>query len=372
MAGIYIHIPFCFTRCGYCDFYKTTNLSKMGMFLGALKDEIQLRSKNFDHVIDTVYFGGGTPSLVKPGAFEQLFDVMRSEFQFSENTEITIEANPDDIKVVYCDGILKSGFNRISIGIQSFMDTDLRQMGRRHNAEQALRSIETVKKAGFKNISIDLIYGLPWSDDATFSRNLEIFSSLDVQHLSAYHLTFEPGTSFYDLLKKGVYKEVQDSSSTQQYKLLCNVAKQAGMEHYEISNFCKPDYVSRHNSSYWHSIPYIGFGPGSHSYYDKKRRWNKPDLGLYVSGNFEKISEEEQLDVTDMFNESIMLGLRTSLGINLLETKGRFSTFYPEFITRVQKWLESKYVVMDDGFLKCTEEGWFLADAIIGDLFVEK
>lgn len=370
MAGIYIHIPFCFTRCGYCDFYKTTRLDRIEPFFSALKQEIAYYAPNFPYKIETLYFGGGTPSLLKSGMYIELFRLLKSHYHFSSDVEITLEANPDDLNPSYIDELLSIGFNRISIGIQSFQDVDLQEMGRRHNATQALQSIHNAYQGGFRNIGMDLIYGLPWSTITAFENNLNVFKSLPVNHLSAYHLTFEEGTPFQRLLKRGVYNEMQDSKSFDQYELLCRLAGHNGFEHYEVSNFAQPGYRSKHNSSYWNGLSYIGFGPGSHSYYMGKRSWNKPDLVTYNSGNWSGISEEELLKKEDLFNEAIMLGLRTSDGINLEELQTIHPPLYDGFSKGLVKWVKKGDLFMEKNRLICKEKSWFIVDSIIKDLFI--
>lgn len=370
MAGIYIHVPFCFTRCGYCDFYKTTKLDQMDPYFASLKNEVAIRSTEFTWSVDTVYLGGGTPSLLSRDRIGELYNWLHQYFKISPSAEWTIEVNPDDITPKYLSSLLYTGFNRLSIGIQSFNDEDLRQMGRRHNAKQAMDAIKNAQSSGFKNISIDLIYGLPWSNESMFAKNLEVMQMLSVQHLSAYHLIFEKGTQFHTLLKKGVYKEVDDESSLKQYYMLREAAQTAGFEQYELANFCQPGYESKHNSSYWKGEPYIGFGPGSHSFYNNSRSWNKGNLGLYNAQKYDLLHEKEELTPLDGYNELIMLSLRTSQGVDLSKVRINFSQYYKHLITESEKRIAQKHLIIEDDFLKCTPDGWFLSDAIIQELFV--
>lgn len=370
MAGIYIHIPFCFSRCGYCDFYKTTRLDRIEPFFKVLKQEILSYAALFPHPIETLYFGGGTPSLLKSGMYKELFQILKSHYHFTADVEITIEANPDDLNATYIEDLLDIGFNRISIGIQSFHDTDLQEMGRRHNADQSLKAIHAAYQGGFRNIGMDLIYGLPWSNIAQFKENLDIFKTLPVNHLSAYHLTFEEGTPFHRLLQRGVYSEINDSDSYRQYELLCDYTARQGFEHYEVSNFSKAGFRSKHNSSYWNGVPYIGFGPGSHSYYHGKRRWNKSDLVTYNKGDWSKVSEEELLKKEDVFNEALMLGLRTADGIDLDQLKSIDVAYFDDFSKRIVNWVKKGDVYKDKNKLICTEKSWFIVDSIIKDLFI--
>ncbi len=370
MAGIYIHIPFCFSRCGYCDFYKTTRLDKIEPFFNVLKQEILSYVALFPYSIETLYFGGGTPSLLKSGMYNELFQLLKSNYDFNKDAEITIETNPDDLSADYIDDLLAIGFNRISIGVQSFQDADLQEMGRRHNASQSLQAIRTAYQGGFRNIGMDLIYGLPWSTTSLFQHNLEIFQTLPVNHLSAYHLTFEEGTPFHHLLQQGVYREIKDSESFRQYELLCTFTGQQGFEHYEVSNFSKPGQRSMHNSSYWKGVPYIGFGPGSHSYYEGKRRWNKSDLLTYNQGNWDRVSDEELLKKEDFFNEALMLGLRTSDGIDLEQLRSDHPALFDGFSKRLIKWVKKGDVYYEKNKLICTEKSWFIVDSIIKSLFI--
>jgi oxygen-independent coproporphyrinogen-3 oxidase len=342
----------------------------MKPYFESLKEEIKQRSVSFSNIIDTVYLGGGTPSLLSVEMLSELYSCLLKHFNFNDNIEWTIEVNPDDVTADFLQSLLTTGFNRISIGVQSFKDEDLRQMGRRHNAAQAVSAVELARKSGFHNISIDLIYGLPWSNEINFGDNLKIMQKLNVQHLSAYHLTFEAGTPFTALLKKGFYKEISDESSLMQYQMLRKAALEVGFEHYEVSNFCMPGFQSRHNSAYWKGEPYIGLGPGSHSFFNNIRSWNKGNLELYNAKNYEAIHEQEYLTDIDRFNERIMLGLRTSDGVNLQQLKIDFPKFFENLFQQVQPRIQQKHLVIEDEFLRCTAEGWFLSDAIIEELFL--
>ena len=370
MAGIYIHIPFCFSRCGYCDFFKSTKLDRIDSFLKSLKREIVYYSPYFKKTINTLYFGGGTPSLLSIDIYSEILELLKDNYHFSKDVEITIETNPDDLNQKYIDGLLSVGFNRISIGIQSFNDFDLQKMGRRHNATQSLAALNYAYKGGFKNIGIDLIYGLPWSDGSAFKENLSIIKTVSINHLSAYHLSFEEGTPFYNLLKQGIYTEINDVESFNQYEMLCTFASDNGFEHYEVSNFSKPGYRSRHNSSYWNGIPYLGFGPGSHSYYDGKRKWNKSDLSLYDNDNWTLIVEQEFLADSDLFNETVMLGLRTCDGINLNFLQIKFPEFYSSFYKKSNKWIDKGYLYIKNNRIICREKFWLVVDTVIKDLFI--
>jgi oxygen-independent coproporphyrinogen-3 oxidase len=266
--------------------------------------------------------------------------------------------------------LLNVGFNRISIGVQSFHDVDLQEMGRRHNASQSIEAIHAAYKGGFRNIGMDLIYGLPWSNIGQFNESLDIFKTLPVNHLSAYHLTFEEGTPFHRLLQRGVYSEINDNDSFRQYEGLCRFTAELGYEHYEVSNFSKVGFRSKHNSSYWNGSPYIGFGPGSHSYYDGKRRWNKSDLVTYNKADWSQVSEEELLDKKDIFNEALMLGLRTVDGVDLAYLESIDPVFFNAFLKKIPFWINKGDLSRFETKLICSEKSWFIVDSIIKDLFI--
>ncbi|TCO10955.1 radical SAM family heme chaperone HemW [Natronoflexus pectinivorans] len=368
MAGIYIHVPFCVSKCHYCDFFKTTNTEMLNGYLDALMEEFLHRKNSFDEKISTLYFGGGTPSLIPLPNYDAIFSRLKKLYQFIPDAEITIEANPDDLSSDYLMGLREIGFNRISIGIQSFHDDDLKRMGRRHTGQQAMQSVMAASDAGFNNISLDLIYGLSWSGTDKFVENLKMLKDLPFQHLSAYHLTIEQGTNFYKQQRKGKLREMDEDESLKQYLLLCEFAQNLGMEHYEVSNFCLPGYISRHNSSYWDGTPYIGFGPGSHSFYGSSRYWNQSDLLSYIGKKFDLVREQELLTSVNKFNELIMLGLRTKRGIDMSLVTTYFQN---HFNAIMQKWVDNKFLYQEGSFLKCSEKGWFIVDAIIEDFFVD-
>ena len=327
---------------------------------------MNFRAETFLFPIETVYFGGGTPSLLISNQIEEIISAVFENYEVTTNPEITCECNPDDLSFDYLKNIREAGINRLSIGIQSFSDNDLQFMGRRHNSKQAFKAIERSIKAGFENIGVDMIYGLPCSNHKLFSENLKKFADLPVQHLSAYNLTIEKDTPFF---KKNL-KELDDDESFRQYLILCETLKSRGMIHYEVSNFCKNGCHSQHNSSYWEGKPYLGIGAGSHSYYNGKRCWNKQDLRLYNSDNFNLIREEEILSETNKFNEQIMLGLRTRRGINLNQTETCFKSFFDDFIKTAIKWQDKGALYIENNHLICREEKWFIVDGVIEDFIV--
>jgi oxygen-independent coproporphyrinogen III oxidase len=283
VAGIYIHIPFCRQKCYYCDFYKTVNSSHTGKFLSALKLEI-LKRHNYirGENIRTVYFGGGTPSVLTEGELNEILDVLNVHFHIEKGAEITFEANPDDLTPVYLQTLKRAGINRLSIGIQSFFDIHLRKMNRRHDSQQAVCAIDDAFEAGFENISTDLIYGLPGLTLQQWEESLRKMFSLPVAHLSAYHLTYHEGTAFYTWLKKGTLKELSENESVKQFNLLLDEASRAGFEQYEISNFARNGMYSKHNMAYWSGTKYLGLGPSAHSFNGASRQWNIAHIDAYA------------------------------------------------------------------------------------------
>jgi oxygen-independent coproporphyrinogen-3 oxidase len=374
MAGIYIHIPFCRKRCHYCDFYKTTDFGqKFRLFKGLVK-ELESRAAELNtEEINTIYLGGGTPSVLQVEELEELLNVIRKNYEVAEDAEITLEANPDDISQNKLSALRKAGYNRISIGIQSFAESDLKLMNRRHGSDQAIQSVELAKKSGFSNISIDLIYGLPNQNLEEWERNVKIAADLDVQHISAYHLTYHEGTVFYDQLKNGHLKELPDELSIQQFEVLIKRLKESGFEHYEISNFCKPGFYSQHNSSYWKSKKYLGIGPSAHSFDVNSRRWNVSSITQYLKGveNDEPYSESEILTEQDRYNDYIITGLRTIWGISekFIQT-GYSENYHAHFQETVKKYLLSGHVILKDESITLSQDGLFISDQIMADFMV--
>jgi len=335
-------------------------------YIQSLKNELNYRAESFCFPIKTIYFGGGTPSLLKTNQIEEIILTIFEKYDVLPNPEITCECNPDDLNFEYLKKLREVGINRLNIGIQSFLDNDLQFMNRRHNAKQALDAVEQSIKAGFDNIGVDMIYGLPWNNQKSFSENLKKFADLPVQHLSAYHLTIEKDTPF----SKRNIKELDDTESFRQYKLLCETMNNKGMIHYEVSNFCLPDFHSKHNSSNWEGKPYLGIGAGAHSFYKGKRFWNKQDISIYKSDNFNFVREEEILTENNKFNELIMLRLRTYKGIDLSKTETEFQQFFKNFMKTAKKWQENGVLYVENNHLKCREEKWFIIDKVISDFVV--
>ncbi|MGQ1889530.1 radical SAM family heme chaperone HemW [Thermophagus sp. OGC60D27] len=373
MAGIYIHIPFCKTRCYYCDFFKSTKLNLREQFIEKLFEEIVERRSFFENTeksISTIYFGGGTPSLFSEKYFNDVLNRISTHYSLENNVEITIEVNPDDLNLEYLKSLYSIGINRLSIGVQSFYDVDLKKMGRRHDAAQSRQVLEWAFQSGFQNVGADLIYGLPWSNAATFLSNLDILKEYPVKHLSAYHLTIEQGTYFGRLKRNNKLVEIDDSESEALFWKLHDKTIHMGFEHYEISNFCKDGLYSKHNTAYWNDEPYLGLGPGAHSFDGKKRYWNKSDLQQYIKNGFSDGLASETLDGYDRFNEFLMLRLRTARGICIKQVENCFENGWKKIETKIRKWVNDGFLEVNDGFIYGSRKGWFVIDGIIKDLFI--
>ena len=374
MAGIYLHIPFCRKRCHYCDFFKSTDLSQKARLLEGLRKELESRAFELaSEEINTIYLGGGTPSVLLIDELKDLLQTIRQNYRVSPEAEITMEANPDDLSQAILSAIMEIGFNRLSMGVQSFSESDLKLMNRTHGVMQAIQSVKWAKKAGFSNISIDLIYGLPNQTLEEWERNVRIAVELDVQHISAYNLTYHEGTVFYDRLKKGILKELPDELSLQQFEMLISILKEAGFEHYEISNFCKPGLYSQHNSSYWKSKKYLGIGPSAHSFDLTTRRWNVSSVSGYLDGieNNKPYSESEILTEQDRFNDYIITGLRTIWGISEELIQAEFSDQYLVHFQKIRdEYLHSGHVLNASGKICLSPAGLFISDKIMADFMV--
>ena len=320
MAGIYIHVPFCKTPCNYCNFHFSTSLNQKNDFVDALLTEIKLQNIYLGlETVETIYFGGGTPSLLDAEDLERIFETLYKEYNISKTAEITLEANPDDISKEKLDAWKQSGINRLSIGTQSFIERDLQFMKRAHTAKEAKDSIILAAQSGFDNISIDLIYGVPNQTEMDWLANLAEAMSLPIQHLSCYALTVEEDTILYHDIRKGKTAAPIDENASTHFDILMAFALENDLEHYEISNFCKPGFISKHNTSYWQNTKYLGLGPSAHSFNKISRRWNVANNKKYIDALKEgKLDfEEEILSPTDKLNEYIMTGLRTKWGIDL-------------------------------------------------------
>lgn len=372
MAGIYIHIPFCKQRCNYCDFYKEISLSHTGRFTEALRSELIQRSNYLNSAsVRTIYFGGGTPSVLLFGQFNSIFETLYEHFSIDSNAEITLEANPDDLTPDYLRMLSNLPFNRISIGIQSFNDNELRAVNRRHTAQQATMAVQEARKAGFRNISIDLIYGLPGQSMEQWKINLEKAFELEPEHISAYGLTFEEGTGLWKQREKGLVKEVPDELMLEMYRYMMLQMNEKGYDAYEISNFAKPGYRSLHNSSYWDMSTYLGAGPSAHSYNGYSRQWNIAHLLRYMEGIElnQAVFEIEHLDEKDAYNDFIMVRLRTSEGIDLK----KLSTHYGDnsviwCLKQAETFIWSGHLKKTYDTLTLTPEGVEISNTIIAHL----
>jgi oxygen-independent coproporphyrinogen III oxidase len=376
MAGLYIHVPFCRKICSYCDFYKTTATSLMPEYLSALECEMTERAAYLEgESLETIYFGGGTPSLIPVNGFQKIFDRINENFKLATGCEITIEANPDDLSIAFLQDLQGSTpVNRLSVGIQSFNDHDLKLLNRRHNAKQAVQSIADAKNAGFRNITIDLIYGLPDMDLPAWRSNLEMAFLLDVQHLSAYHLTIEPHTALSRMTSRGLIHLPEEGDSSAQFLLLNRLAGEHGFMHYEISNLAKKGYLSRHNSNYWKQKKYLGLGPSAHSFNLVSRQWNVSHIRKYIDAitNGSLYSESEILDAKTKFNEYVMLSLRTEMGISKIHIVHEFGQELADLLEKNLRLIRpAEWIRKKDDCIQLTPEGWMVSDYIVSRLMVE-
>ena len=372
MASIYIHIPYCKQACHYCNFYFSTKLKTKSQFLNALRNEIILKQKDINDRINSIYIGGGTPSVLSFLELEKIITFIKNNFNINNDVEITIEINPDDIKNGQLDDYKKIGFNRLSIGVQSFNDKDLKLMNRRHNASQAILLLEDVSKK-FKNFSIDLIYGIPGSNFDIWKKNIQTALSFNPSHISAYALTIEEKTVFFNWIKNKKLNKLNEKIIYDQFEYLIEKLEKSGFEHYEISNFAKNKKYSVCNKSYWNGDKYFGFGPSAHSFDGKLRSWNKASIHQYINSiNEGKLSyKSEKLTKIDRYNEHIMFGLRTNKGIskkNILDNFGL--DFFKEFIGKVNKHLNLNNLFEDGDFIKSSRKSLFIIDGIISDFFL--
>lgn len=372
MAGLYIHVPFCAKRCLYCDFFSNTEMKYKEPYVTALIRELEIRKDYIgNEPLETIYFGGGTPSQLQATDFERIFDAIQRLFDTSGCKEVTLEANPDDMTPEYVTGLRRFPFNRISMGVQSFKAEDLRFLNRRHDREQALRAVELCKENGLANISIDLIYGLPGQTLKEWESNLDMAIRLDIPHISAYHLIYEEGTALYKLKEAGKISPVEEEVSVSLFTSLIDRLTANGYLHYEISNFARPGMISRHNSSYWTGKKYLGAGPSAHSYNGESRQWNVSSLPAYIRG-IESGSPEvevEELDINTRYNDFIITGLRTMWGVNLTEIQGQFGN---DKLIYCQKqatpYLKQGLLIEKDATLTLSRNGIFISDSIMSDL----
>ena len=372
MPGIYIHIPFCRHACTYCDFHFSTVLASKADMIGAMAKEIQLRAHELPDVeLDSLYFGGGTPSVLDPSELNLLMETLHRHFRFKKDAEMTLEVNPEDVNPLVLATWRSQGFNRLSIGLQSFMDEELQWMNRKHSALDSIRSLEQAREAGFSNISIDLIYGSKFQSLASWEETLHKALSLQTTHISSYNLTIEKKTALGVLREKGREPAVDDELSSQQFLRMSEVLQANGFEHYEISNFAKPGYVAVHNGNYWKQHAYLGIGPSAHSFNGNERRWNVSNNHTYIRAieNGHMFWETETLQSKDRYNEYVLTGLRTSWGVNKEFIRTTFGEIiFAHFAEGLKR--HKTYLIDSDTDLKLTPEGRLLADGIAADFFI--
>lgn len=383
MAGIYIHIPFCKSKCAYCNFFSLVSEKKIVEYVDALKKELIARNQYLGNdKVKTIYFGGGTPSLLPTKYIDEILKITNDNFDLISNPEITLEANPDTIDKEQLFELKSLGVNRISIGIQSFHDDDLKYLDRRHDSKHALQIIDDLKCVGFEKLTLDLIYGIPTLTEEKWNKNLDIFFSTGISHLSAYALTIEPKTILGQRIEKGDLQDVSEDETVRHYNILVDRTKEKGFEHYEISNFAKTGCRSQHNSIYWNDEKYLGLGPSAHSYDGNSRQWNISNLTKYIQlvnadtntdadADLGRYYEKEILSKEDKFNEYVMTSLRTSWGCDVEKISAKYGSYYSEhFLKNVKKYLESGEMLKDFNTYHLTDKGMLFADGIAAELFL--
>lgn len=374
MTGLYVHIPFCDKACHYCDFHFSTTFSSYREdLISCLLQELKLRESEIEGNVSSIYFGGGTPSVMTIEEWKVFFQYFKSQGFLATAEEVTVEVNPDHLHAEYLQALKEFGVNRLSIGVQSFFDEVLEKMNRSHDRDKALKGLKTAKEIGFDNITLDLIYGVPFQSDEQLKKNLEIVKSLDIPHISAYQLTIEDNTVFGRWKKQGKLLELSDENCLNQFKTVRNSLKEMGYEHYEVSNFAKPGSQAVHNSSYWKQVKYIGIGPGAHSYNGSDRLWNVANNKKYIKSiqASELPFEKEELYAKDQFNEAILLGLRQlNQGIKTSELEEKFPSLWNEVRMEINNFIQKGELIKDGEFLRLSEEGIFIIDYISSELFV--
>ncbi|HKR04644.1 MAG TPA: radical SAM family heme chaperone HemW [Bacteroidia bacterium] len=409
MAGIYIHIPFCKQACHYCDFHFSTLLKNKNDFLNALLKEIELQKDYFSSklsnkrlptgnwqlptdncqlaTVNSVYFGGGTPSLLSETEINSIFDQLSKYFNIANDAEITFEANPDDLTTAYLKSLRNTPVNRLSIGIQSFSDDDLRFMNRVHNSKAAKACVEFALQYGFENLSVDLIYGTPTMSNETWVNNLQTVFAFPVNHLSCYSLTIEPRTALAKMIKQGKAPGVNDQKAVEQFELLMKLSAENGFEQYEISNFCRKEKYALHNSSYWKQEHYLGLGPSAHSYNGTSRQWNMANNSGYIKSllnndpdNYREnfvpgtpVGEKEELTTEQKYNEYVMTSLRTKWGTSLQKINDTFGVkFGSHLVKQIKKFDNKDFLLEKENIFYLTGKGKLFADKIASELFISK
>ncbi|MEO0572776.1 MAG: radical SAM family heme chaperone HemW [Bacteroidota bacterium] len=373
MAGIYLHIPFCKQACHYCDFHFSTVFRKSEAMVKGLADELELRKSEFgNNSVATIYFGGGTPSVLKVAEIEYLISTVRKHYKVDEGAEITIEVNPDDMGPQYLELLAQSPVNRLSIGIQSFHDVDLKLMNRSHNSAQAVSAIEGAVNY-FNNMSIDLIYGIQGMDNKRWIQNLEQALAFNIPHISSYALTVEPRTALKKYIDKAILPDVSDEQAQEQYHIMVGLLESHGYINYETSNFGKPGFFSKNNSAYWKGENYLGIGPSAHSFNGEQRSWNIRSNVKYLKAisKGQLPQEKEALSTKDRYNEYVMTGLRTIWGVSLEKIRQEFDPIYEKYLVKqADKYVHEHLLFWDGEVLLTTRKGKFLADGIASDLFM--
>lgn len=373
MSGIYIHIPFCKKACHYCDFHFSTSFKHKDQMINSLKHEILIRNRELKHEkIESIYFGGGTPSVLNIREINSLIETVFDNYLVNDSVEITLEANPDDLTDEKILELFNSKVNRLSIGVQSFFEKDLKLMNRSHTSNQAMNCIKSAVKY-FDNISVDLIYGIPGLDNSRWKENIEILISHNISHISAYALTVEPKTALKKYIDNGIIAPIDDSQSQEQFHILLDVLEDHNYENYELSNFAKNNLYSVNNSAYWTRKKYIGIGPSAHSFNGNNRFWNIKNNLKYIESIKNNIipNEKEVLSAIDKFNEMVMFGLRTSKGISFTDIENEFGSIYKnKLINNSQNHIANELLLIKNDFLYITRKGKFLSDGIASDLFM--
>lgn len=374
MAGIYIHIPFCKSKCAYCSFFSSVDQRQCSEYIDALKREaLSRRTYIGDEEVHTIYFGGGTPSLLTAKQIDSILKLLKDNYNIDSEPEITLEANPDTIDRTSLKDFKEAGINRISIGIQSFFDDDLIYLCRRHNSQHALQVIDDINAIGFSKSTLDLIYGIPTLTDEKWNKNLDIFFSTGMKHLSAYALTIENNTVLGQSIAKGTAKAVNEDESIHHYEILTQRTEQQGFIHYEISNFAMPGHYSKHNSIYWTGGNYLGLGAAAHSYNGISRQWNVSNIKQYIktAGVSNSIIEKESLSLNDRYNEYVMTSLRTSFGCDTEQIRNSFGNEYASHFERlIKKYLDTGMVKKKNSTFILSNHGMLFADGIAAELFI--
>ncbi len=371
MAGLYLHIPFCESRCYYCDFYSSTYKGNRSLLLTSIEKELADRKHYLKEPVRTIYLGGGTPSQLTLEELSTLLQTVYDNYDCAVE-ELTMEVNPEDLSADYLEGLKSLGVSRLSIGIQSFNDADLKRINRRHTAQKAIEMVRLAQQIGFDNISIDLIYGLPQQTLTGWKVNIQQAIDLNVQHISAYSLTFEEGTMLTKMRDRGEIVEADEELSFEMFKMLRQTLSENGYVPYEISNFAHPGYESKHNSSYWNYVPYLGVGPSAHSFDGQSRRWNIANSRLYISKMAEGDTyyNMEMLDNFTRYNEYVMTGLRKKEGVDIAVLENLFGKDLKDYFLRmIDTYIKEGKVIKEEQHYYLSEEGIFISDYIIEELF---